>query len=54
MLSPEERHLILAILGLLLLGGGVKLWRNQVKVEHPPAIVLPSVTDELKADAESD
>ena len=43
MLSPEERHLIIGIMLLLLLGAAVKSCRSHVRVQDIPKEELPSL-----------
>jgi hypothetical protein len=43
MLSPQERHLLIGILMILMLGWVVKSCRSRVTVEQGPREVLPSV-----------
>jgi hypothetical protein len=51
MLAPQERHLLVGILMVLMLGGVVKSCRSRVTVEQVPREVLPSL-DEPPAKAE--
>jgi hypothetical protein len=50
MLAPQERHLLVGILMVLLLGWGVKSCRDRVTVEHFPKETLPSLDPPAKAE----
>ena len=54
MLSPQERHLLVGILLVLMLGGVVKACRSRVTVEHFPKETLPSLDPPVKAEPRVD
>jgi hypothetical protein len=43
MLSPQERHIIIGSMMVLVLGATVKACRSRVEVEQGPKVNLPSV-----------
>ena len=43
MLSPQERHLLIGILLVLMIGGVVKACRSRVTVEQGPKEALPTL-----------
>jgi hypothetical protein len=51
MLSPQERHLVIGILLVLVLGATVKACRSRVTVEQGPKDTLPSVEAPAKPDS---
>jgi hypothetical protein len=54
MLSPQERHLLIGILLVLMLGGLVKACRSRVTVVEVPKETLPSLDAPVKPEAPAD
>jgi hypothetical protein len=54
MLSPQERHLLVGILLVLMLGGVVKSCRSRVTAAEVPKEVLPSLDAPAKPEPPPD
>jgi hypothetical protein len=50
MLAPQERHLLVGILLVLMIGGVVRSCRTRVTVEQVPKETLPSLDPPAKAE----
>lgn len=54
MLSPQERHLLIAVALVLILGGVVKACRTRVEVEVAPRENLPTLDGQAKPEPSAD